>query len=241
MRRLAVLPCMLFLAIALTACGTSQQGTSTGPDESKDAASEQKAAVAAGTPEEILKTIQNDFTDTSEKLNGDLEVVYGKLGEDYETYTANVDVLEDWYKTAETETEALCERTRENGAAYFKAVVESAGEDDYETIDDAMDEYYDAIYDDAFTDYYRSVYEDAYEDVYYTYYDDVIGDAYGNADYDEVSDTASDCYRSWSDSRSGVYRAWSDGRTDVYRDWSDVNGAFYSGDFDVNETLDLEG
>ncbi|HIS40606.1 MAG TPA: hypothetical protein IAC12_07245 [Candidatus Aphodovivens avistercoris] len=248
-KRLALAACGACLALTLAACSTSATGGSTegagaggasaGAAQTEEASSGQLASTA-GTPEEMIAVIEGDFSATSEKLQTELDAAFASLGDTYDGYVANSDALLSWYDLSLSETESLMARTIENGRSYYRMIVSTYGAEDYDALDDAMDDFYDVVYDDAFSDYYDTVYEDQFELVYDTYYDSVLKDAYDTVPYSDWYDVRSDCYDDWYDYRLDIYDAWYDGKSDVYDEWYDVNSAFYNREYDIDEILRLD-
>ena len=218
------------LAVSLSACGGSGGSGSTAATKSAN------NDPAAGTPEAILDEIQGDFNDTAQKLYDDQQSMFSEVGETYDSYIENKQLVQDWYDLTISETEELNARTQENSEAYFQAVIDSVDTSDSDAVDDAIDDFYDAIYDDAYGDYYDTVYDDLYDDAYDQYYDGIISDALDGAEnYGEVYDALSTEYKALSDGRSGVYEAIADGRSEIYEICSNARSAEYSDEFTMDE------
>lgn len=226
MRRTIQVVCATILALSLVACGG--EGTQSVP-----AATADQRQVPANSLEALIQDVQADFDNTSQRLLEEQEKMFSEVGDTYESYTENMDLVQKWYDLAVSETEALGGRVRESGRAYYQAVVDSVDVTEDRNWDRATEDFYDAVYEDAFEDYYDAIYEDAYDEAYDAYYDGIVSDAYDVTPYNEWSDTSSATYDAWSDSHSDLYDVWSDARSDVYDDYSDVRSAFYSNDFDV--------
>lgn len=243
MKKIAALVCSVCIVVMLASCsaGENQEPQETPQASSESVQGSEEQMPVANNPEDILNSIQSDFESTIAELNGSLDNVKSAIGETFDGYVENEQMLLDWYEEAENATQSLGERTVENGRAYFKAVAATIDHEDSRALEDALDSYYDAVYEDAYEMYYDAIYEDAYEAIYDAYYDGILSDAYDSMwenNYDEWSDVSSDCYKYWSRSMSDVYKQWSRSKSDVYSDWSDVNGGFlYSDEFDVDALL----
>lgn len=201
------------------------------------ALAEEATVPAAGSPQEIIVAIQDDFAATTEGLTAGLTKVDEEIGGTFEGYLANGQALTDWYGTVVGETEALFERTSENAMAYYRAVADTVDHGDSDALGDAMDELYDVVYEDACEDYYDDVYEDLLEEAYDAYYDGLIADAEDSVAYGTWFDARSDAYSDWFDVRSDVYSAYVDVRSDLYGDIIDVKSAFWQGVFDVDAVV----
>ncbi len=223
MRRCAGLLAAFGITSALLGCGA--------------ALAEEPTVPAAGSPQEIIATIQDDFAATTESLAAGLAQVDETIGGTFEGYLANEQVLTDWYGVVVDETKALFERASENAMAYYRAVANTVDHGDSDALDDAMDELYDAVYEDACEDYYDDVYEDLLEEAYDTYYDGIIDDAEDSVAYGTWFDARSDAYSDWFDARSDVYGAYFDVRSDLYGDIIDVKSAFWQGIFDIDAVV----
>lgn len=224
MKRLMVVAGIM-LCCALVGCDS---GRTTG-DQNPTA-----TVSTTGNPlEAAIEEVTADFTNTAQKLLDEQEALFAEIGDDYESYTAHKDAVQAWYDLAANESEALAERVRIYGRAYYQLVVDNVDVTEDRNWKRATEDFYDAVYDDAYDDYYDTIYEDAFENMYDAYYDGSLADAYDVLPYDEWSDVRSEAYDMWSDARSAVYEAISDGRSDVYGDYTDVYSAFYDNDFDV--------
>lgn len=224
------------LAFALAACGGQSAGTTDVTGDGASAAQEEQVApTLSGTPEEVLAAMQQDFSDTAQKLYDEQQALFEKVGNTFDDYLANAEAIREWYELTVSETEALGERTQEVSRAYFQAVINSVDSEDDDAIADAIDAYYEAIYGDAYGDYYDAVYEDLYSDLYDQYYDGILSDAFDTEEYSDVSDARSDEYENWSDHRSDVYEAISDARSEIYDISSDAWSAYYDDEFVIDE------
>ena len=186
----------------------------------------------------ILNGISSDFEVTIQYLNEELENVYAGVGESYEKYVENKQILEDWYALAISESEKLFDRTEKASEEYFILIPKKIDCEDDDAIDDAMDEFYEVVYEDAMDEYYDAVYEDAMDDIFDAYYDGIVADGYEEVPYAEWSAESSDCYRTWSDTSSSIYRTWSDAGSAYYRLWSDVSSSFYRENYDIKAFLE---
>lgn len=186
---------------------------------------------------EILTEITNDYSITITYLTEELASVYDTIGDTYNGYVNNEDVLFDWYELVLEETEKLYERTEGYVAAYYKLVA-STGSSDDDAVEDAMDEIYDVVYEDTLEELYDTIYEDTFDEVYEKYYEEILEDAKDSADFGDWLDIRSDFYSEWLDSRSDFYSDWLDFRSDFYGDWLDIRGEFWAGNFDVDSFLE---
>lgn len=231
------------LILPAAACGSKEQSAGTDitvPEaaQEQEAAPTQTAEDTEGTaPEQKLNEISGDFAATMKKIIDAEDALFEKTGT-YDEYVDNRQLVTDWYNTAISESEALFTRTHENAQEYFRLIAGTIDHDDYDAIDDAVDEFYDVVYDDAMDDYYDDIYDDAMDDMYDHYYDGVMDDAYDQIPYEEWNDALTECYREWSDAGTALYRLWSDAGTGYYRMWSAISSKFYSGNFDVDSILE---
>lgn len=67
-------------------------------------------------------------------------------GISYEDYKANKQLVTDWYTLAIAEEAALFARTEERAMDYYRLMVSTIDHADDDTMDDAMENFYDAIY-----------------------------------------------------------------------------------------------
>lgn len=224
------------LAFTLAACSGQSTGTAGATGGGEPAAQEEQAAsVLSGSPEEVLAAMQQDFSDTAQKLYDEQQALFEKVGDTFDDYLENTEAIQEWYELTVSETEALGERAQENSQAYFQAVINSVDPEDDDAISDAIDAYYEAIYEDAYGDYYDAVYDDLYSDTYDQYYDGILSDAFDTEEYSHVSDVRSEEYENWSDHRSDVYDAIFDARSEIYDISSDAWSAYYDNEFVIDE------
>lgn len=189
--------------------------------------------------EGILEEITNDYTETIDCIKSELNKVHQNIGDTYQDYVENKEELTDWYDFALDESESLYKRTDNNVRAYYEKVLEEINLDEYDDVEDAMDNIYEAVYEDAMDEYYDVVYEDLLDEVKDIYYDGIIENGKDSVEYGDWLDEYSECYSDWLDSRSDIYSIWLDYRSDFYSDWLNVNSACYLGDVNLVEILDL--
>lgn len=250
MKRTATAVLVGILGLALVGCGGTQAasvstdatqegqaadiGQATSDNEATNQDEQVTGPVVAGSPEEVLASMQADFNDTAQKLYDEQSALFEKVGDTFDGYVSNVDAIESWYALTVSETESLGERVLENSKVYYQAVIDSIDVTDSGAVSDAIEAYYDAIYDDAYGDYYDAVYDDLYKQAFDQFYDGILSDAFDTEDYEEVYDARSDEYDFYSDYRSDVYDAISDARSEVY----DLNSEAWSAYYDDEFTLD---
>lgn len=95
------------------------------------------------TPEGILAGINEDFAETIGFFEAKLEAVNTQIGETYEGYVENKQLLTEWYALVQSESQLLFDRTRENSIKYFRLI--AADKENTDALDDAMDDFYDEI------------------------------------------------------------------------------------------------
>ena len=209
---------VLIAIVALAGC-SAQQGTiqTAGASASGDATGAAKGAAQqdANTLDGIIAGIEADFESTEADIAAQLEDVKSKAGGSYADYSANKDLLANWFTNTQEKSSALFTRTSDNAKKYYTLLAQQAPSMSSDDIDDAMKAMY------------RSVYTDAYKDVYRTFYSGVMKDAYDVKPYSEASDEQSDLYRTMSDAQS-----------DLYTMHSDVYGELYDKNYDLSKVLD---
>ncbi len=234
-----ILTAVLVGVVSLTIAGCNGGGQASGANASgnsqQEGKAEEVATVSSGNPEDVLASMQADFNDTAQAIHDEQVALFKEVGESFEDYSANVELIQEWYAFAVSETEALGERTQANSRVYFQSVIDTVDPNDRDALSDAIEAYYDAIYDDAYGDYYDAVYEDIYKAIYDQYHDGILNDAFDTEEYGVVSDARSAEYENWSDSRSDVYEAISDARSEIYDISSDAWSAYYDDEFVIDE------
>ena len=184
--------------------------------------------------EGILTSIQADYSNTIENLLNRMEETNAIAGTSYEDYKANKQLITDWYVLAIAEEAALFARTEERAMDYYRLMVSTIDHADNNTMEDAMEDFYDDIYNDAMDYFYDEIYDDAMDDLYDTYYDGVVDDGYDYDPYKTWSEECSECYQAWSETSSAIYKAWSATSSTLYRQYSCISSGLYRGDYDVD-------
>lgn len=217
---------ILTMAVGLTACGETAKTTETPDSGSTNSTQEVSSNYDNSSLEGIREGIENDFSDTIQKINEKLEETNSAVGNSYEEYIKNKQLVTDWYTFAISEENALFERTVERSVEYYKLIATSIDPADYDARDDAMEAFYDDIYDDQMDKFYDEIYDDAMDEVYDAYYDGIVEDGYDVAPYEKWSEESSACYKEWSDTSSKLYGYW-----------SAVSSGFYQKNFDVDTII----
>lgn len=237
--KLGCVAVVLIAIVALAGCSAQQSTTQTAGDQgaqqqsmgasaSGDATGAAKGAAQqdANTLDGIIAGIEADFESTEADIAAQLEDVKSKAGGSYADYSANKDLLANWFTNTQEKSSALFTRTSDNAKKYYTLLAQQAPSMSSDDIDDAMKAFY------------RAVYTDAYKDVYRTFYSGVMKDAYDVKPYSEASDEQSDLYRTMSDAQSDFYQAMSDAQSDLYTMHSDVYGELYDKNYDLSKVLD---
>ena len=204
---------ILMISVGLTACGETAKTTEISDSGSTNTTQKASSNYDNSSLKGIREGIENDFSDTIQKINEKLEETNSAVGNSYEEYIKNKQLVTDWYTFAISEENALFERTVERSVEYYKLIATSIDPADYDARDDAMDEVYDA------------------------YYDGIVEDGYDVAPYEKWSEESSACYKEWSDSSSSIYKSWSDTSSKLYGYWSAVSSGFYQKNFDVDTII----
>lgn len=228
---------ILTMAVGLTACGETAKTTETTESVRTDSKQETSVDYDNSSLEGIRDGIENDFSDTIQKITEKLEETNSSVGNSYEEYIENKQLITDWYAFAISEEDALFQRTIERSVEYYKLIATSIDPADYDARDDAMEAFYDDVYDDLMDNFYDEIYDDAMDEVYDTYYDGIVEDGYDVAPYEKWSEESSACYKEWSEASSSIYKSWSDTSSKLYGYWSAVSSGFYQKNFDVDAII----
>lgn len=228
---------ILTMAIGLTACSETAKTTETTKAVRTDSKQEVSADYDNSSLEGIRDGIKNDFSDTIQKITEKLEETNSSVGNSYEEYIENKQLITDWYAFAISEEDALFQRTIECSVEYYKLIATSINPADYDARDDAMEAFYDNVYDDLMDDFYDEIYDDLMDEVYDTYYDGIVEDGYDVAPYEKWNEESSTCYKEWSEASSSIYKSWSYTSSKLYGYWSAVSSGFYQKNFDVDAII----
>ena len=139
---------ILTMTVVLTACGETAKTTETSDSGSTNSTQEVSSNYDNSSLEGIREGIENDFSDTIQKINKKLEETNSAVGNSYEEYIENKQLITDWYGFAIAEEDALFQRTIERSVEYYKLIANSINPADYDARDDAMETFYDDVYDD---------------------------------------------------------------------------------------------
>ena len=116
---------ILTQAVSLTACGETAKTTETSDSGSTNSTQEVSSNYDNSTLEGIREGIESDFSDTIQKINEKLEETNSAVGNSYEEYITNKQLVTDWYTFAISEENALFERTVERSVEYYKLIAAS--------------------------------------------------------------------------------------------------------------------
>lgn len=242
MRKSKIVLCAIIASMILSACGTANevQTSSVVPTVvSSSVSSESSVDKENDFEHSQLEEISADFEETLNKLTLEMEKTIDAVGDTYEDYKSNKNLISELIDTILSESDELFERTREKSISYFKSIAEHPKHKDYEFCDDALDEYYDTVCDDAMDAYYDCLCDDLMDKLYDTYCDGIIDDACDDLEYIEWSEAYSEAYEAWSNAYSVIYEKWSDEYSYLYGLRSDIQTAFcWDDNFDVDAIVE---
>ena len=223
------------LTLLLAACGAQSQAAA--EPESTPVPVQEPAQTETTYDSDDLASMLSAMTaeteNAAQKAADGLADVQAQWGESYEMYMAHTEAADTFYSQTIEEAQALYARLEAIELDYFRCV-SAQGLEDYDTWDDAMEEFYDT-WNDAMEDYYDA-WNDAYEDVY-DLSDDLIGEAADELSYEEYSNLWLEMYDGYSAAWQNMYEAYSDAWSAVYQNYSDVWSGFYNEETDVEEIL----
>ena len=242
-------------SLTLTGCGT-QNSSTTEPTATAPQASISNSTAQALTEKQTAEqtaTVQTIFP-SSAVSNGDLskakyssiyqenlnryqtlidtytqklDTVFNALGKSYETYTANVDSLEEWYTSFENDYLALFEETDTVTAAFIEKVETEMKDSEYSEWNDELDCLYEDYYAGAMDDLYDAFYSGLFDDIYDEYYSGVLYDQPENVEYRDWDKVRSACYKSWDKAKSAFYKKWDKAKSNVYKSWDKAKSYMY--------------
>lgn len=164
------------------------------------------------------------LTDTYTKK---LETVFNTLGKSYESYTANVASLEEWYESLENDYIALFEETSTVTAAFIEKVKTEMKDSEYSEWNDELDYLYEDYYSGAMDDLYDAFYSGLFDDIYDEYYSGVLYDQPENVEYRDWDKVRSACYKSWDKAKSTFYKKWDKAKSNIYKSWDKAKSYMY--------------
>lgn len=204
--------------------------------------------------EEVENTTENASETNAEEFNGDLndlrkpvdDMVAGleekydklkeKMGGSYDGYISNKEDVNDFYEEILTESDKAFSQLVAESKEYFrKAFTDYASDED--ALNQAIDDYYDAVYSGILDDYYDRVYGGVLDEMYDDIYGGIIDDAYDSLEYEVWSSESSDAYESWSDTSTEVYKSWSNISSICYSMWSEASSQWFADNKDVNDVM----
>lgn len=192
----------------------------------------------ANSLEGVLAAIDADEKNAVENINAKEAEAAGKLGETYESYVSNKQVLTDWYATVEKESGIFYGKLSANVTKYFQMLSQQVQADPDMNWDAVTDDFYDSVYNTALDNFYDDIYDTTLDDVYDKYYDDVLDEKPDNVEYESYYAERSECYKAWSNARSDFYKAWSNMRSNVYKLWSEVRSTLWKDKYDFSADIE---
>lgn len=145
-----------------------------------------------------------------EKLEADNAELL-KVVNSYSAYKDNYQLVKDNYEGIEADSQAYYDLLKEFAITYYHMLIDTVGLDDYNTWNEAMDDFYDA-WNDSFSDFYDA-WNDAYGDLY-DEFEEIISES--DADYSEQSETWTTMCNDYSTGWKRMYNLYSKSRSYMY-------------------------
>ena len=227
MKKILVWLAVVMMIFSLSACGGEK--TPSNNEETK----QPEVSYDRNDLSSILTAMETEYETASKSITDESAVVFEKIGDTYESYADNKEVVTEFYSNSFGVAEELYTTIESIGIDYFKCVA-SNGLKDYSEWNDDMEEFYDT-WNDGMEDFYDT-WNDIYEDLYDAT-DELVEAGEDNLSYNEYSDVWSDMYEEYSDSWSAMYEAYSDAWGATYKNYSNVWSGFYNNDTNVEELL----
>lgn len=223
---------LIFLAViflfSLVACGGEKM-----PDNNNEETKQSEISYDRNDLNSMITAMEAEYEKASKSITDESVVMFEKIGDTYENYAENKDVVTDFYTNSFTVAEELYIIIDSISVDYFKCVA-SNGIKDYSEWNDNMEEFYNTWNDsmEDFYDIWNEIYEDLYDET-----EELVEDGEDNLPYSEYSDVWSDMYNEYSDSWSEMYELYSDAWGNTYENYTNVWSGFYDNNDDVDELL----
>ncbi|MEE1318249.1 MAG: hypothetical protein UHD05_01960 [Ruminococcus sp.] len=249
MKKSLALLLVVIMVLSLSACGENQQTdqikggeqTESTDNNNVDISTESDTTVndssssnniSANTIEELEVIVAEDVETTVNGLSSEWATLSTKITT-YDDYVKNAEIVEEFYKKINSQTEQACVRLQEYAIKYAEMIMASntSSDDKYEAFDDLSD----CIYDDVSDELKEGIYDGLLEEMQDAFYEGVLDDSDDADSYSDWYDVRSDEYENWYDTRSDVYENWYDTRTDIYSFCYDIRTELWN-----DETEDAE-
>lgn len=227
MKRILSVFFVTVLSFSLVACGG--ETTTTNDKETK----QPEVACDRNDLNSILTAMETECETAIKSITDESVIVFEKIGETYESYSDNKEVVTEFYTESFDRAKELYNTLESISVDYFKCVA-SNGIKDYDVWDGSMEDFYDT-WDDGMEDFYDA-WDEIYEDLY-DKTDELIENGEDNLSYGEYFDVWSDMYNEYFDSWSAMYDEYSDAWSKTYHNYSNVWSGFYNDNTNVEELL----
>ncbi|HHX29938.1 MAG TPA: hypothetical protein GX720_01775 [Clostridiaceae bacterium] len=186
---------------------------------------------------EILTELKNEFEGVEQLMTDELNSVYGILGNTYQSYVENYQLLLDWYDRALKEMEGLYESVPDKVLEYYKTIPLVLDQDDSKAIDHALYDFSDAFYWGILEQVKNTFQRTLLDEIRSKYYDGILDDARGSVSYDEWFKTKTGSNVDWTSFFTTFSGDLFDFRSDLLDGWQRVQEGFRAKNFDVDALL----
>ena len=158
MKRILSVFLVAILSFSLVACGGEK--TTTNDKETK----QPEVAYDRNDLNSILIAMETEYETAIKSITDESIVVFEKIGETYESYSDNKEVVTEFYTESLDRAKELYTTLESISVDYFECVA-SNGIKDYDVWDGSMEDFYDTWDDgmEAFYDAWDEIYEDLYD------------------------------------------------------------------------------
>lgn len=227
MRKMLVLLTVVMMIFLLSACGSEKA-----PDSNEEI-KQPEVSYNKNDLSSMLTAMETEYETATKSITDESAVVFEKIGDTYESYADNKEIVTEFYTNSLGVAEELYTTIESISVDYFECVA-SNGIEDYSEWNDSMEEFYDTWNDgmEDFYDTWNDIYEDLYDDT-----DELVESGEDNLSYSEYSDVWSNMYEEYSDSWSAMYKAYSDAWGTIYKNYTNVWSGFYNDNTNVEKLL----
>ena len=160
MNKRIILIMMTIMIFSLVACGNEKVKDDNEKNNSKKETNQPEIKYDSNDLDSMIKAVEGECEATSQSITTKSEDVLEKLGNTYESYDANKNILTEFYEETLKDSTVLYERIQDINVDYYKCVANNYRED-YDEWYDALEEYYDTL-DESLEEFY---------DIWNKYYD----------------------------------------------------------------------
>ena len=170
--------------------------------------------------ESIIADNLGHYKSLSDEYTNKLADIKTKLGDTYDSYINNSDLLSEWYKNLKTSYTELFEETKTVTETVFKQIKQDYSVNDFDELEKEFEYLFDSYYSGVFSTLFDTIYTGMLDEIFDKYYSNVLSNIPTGIDYDAWSNTLTEFYNTWVKAQSDFYETWTKYMQNFYDSWS---------------------